>query len=882
MRVPIRHIAGHLLWSVQGTTWALWRISPEGSRYQSRQAREETLSKVTSLVRSLAGAPRFFGLCAQTDPGEIAFQMIDRVAMAPGPHGEQHPWAQTTEAALDLLDGQEMHQRTLWLAVPLDVSSRRHEVGAALASLWAEVSAELGLKTAPVRRSEVTACHKQAGRIAAAIGSALELRPATPAEIVWIVQHVLHRGLPEPLLAEAAVSGLYGGRVRGGVLRSPSYADLGQVRLAEGGQENSNSDTESDDDRFEDAQEAAGRRGLAGVFSRGPAGAGSPLARRWLAVETEHGTGYQAHLVLAELPPAVSADSADLLAQLETLPFPVDFTVDMEILSAAQARKKIQQKKQDLFEQADQYGAQVTGMPSSVPDAVGDLGEMDSRMSRTSVEVEVQSVTVLSVWGPTAAACDARARALAAVLSQADYRAVRPTGRQESLFALGLPGTARPATLREFVQFQLSEDWALMGAITGGEAGDPTGAFVGFDQDCGTTRPVLIDPADAPAQHASASLGVVGDLGSGKSVLLKLLKTAVVDRGGRAIVIDRTPVREWAAYAQGAAPGRHQIVDAAEAVVSIDPLRIFGGATGAHYALSYLTLQLGIGAMSTAGSVLHRAVEEAAASAEPSMAGVLAALEAMAAAESGASARRDAAATLTDLLQIVARNPLAAMVFDPTLAPLTLDDSLGSDLVVVTTAGLTLPPKEAFAQPEVLRQQPLEALIGRAVLYLIAAIARQAAFADTSQFCTVVADECYWLTGSAEGTALVHEILHDGRKHAAGIFMGGHDALELGPDRGLLAYRVLARTTDRERAARGVEFLGQDPKDEALLRTVTTDLSPVGQKGREGEMLLCAPRQNTCRLKVVIPAVARIRKRISTTPGTARPTLAKSPQGVAV
>ncbi|MFI5808715.1 ATP-binding protein [Streptomyces sp. NPDC051561] len=877
MRVPIRHIAGHLLWSVQGTTWAVWRISPEGGRYLSSQVREETLAKVTSLVRSLSGAPRFFGLCAQTDPGEIALQMIDGVAMPPGPDGEQHPWAQTTEAALDLLDGQEMHQRTLWLAVPLDAASRRHEAGAALASLWAEVSAELGMQAAPVRRSEVTACQKQADRIAAAIGSALELRAATPAEIVWIVQHALHRGQPEPLLAEAATCGLYGGRVRGGVLRSPSYADLGQVRLTEGGQDAIRAE---DDGQEEDEQDTA--RGLAARFARRAARAGSPLARRWLAVETEDGTGFQAHLVLSQLPPAVTADSADLLTQLETLPFPVDFTVDMEILTAAQSRRKIQQKKKDLHEQADQYGAQVTGMPSSVPEAVGDLNEMDARMSRTSVEVEVQSVTVLTVWGATAAQCDTRARALAAVLTQADYRAVRPTGRQEVLFALGLPGTARPASLREFVQLHVSEDWALMGAVTGGESGDPTGIFIGYDQDCGTTRPVLIDPADAPAQHASASLGVVGDLGSGKSVLLKLLKSGVVDRGGRAIVIDRTPVREWAAYAQDAAPGRHQIVDAATAAVSIDPLRIFGGATGAHYALSYLTLQLGIGAMSTAGSVLHRAVEEATASAEPSMAGVLTALEEMATAQSGASARRDAAATLTDLLQIVARNPLAAMIFDPALPPLTLTDTPGSDLVVVTTAGLTLPPKEAFAQPEVLRQQPLEALIGRAVLYLIAAIARQAAFADTSQFCTVVTDECYWLTGSAEGTALVHEILHDGRKHAAGIFMGGHDAKELGPDLGLLAYRVLARTTDRARAARGLQWLGQDPTDESLLRTVTTDLSPVGQKGREGEMLLTAPRQNTCRVKVIIPALARIRSGISTTPGAARPSLSKSLQGAKV
>ena len=96
--------------------------------------------------------------------------------------------------------------------------------------------------------------------------------------------------------------------------------------------------------------------------------------------------------------------------------------------------------------------------------------------------------------------------------------------------------------------------------------------------------------------------------------------------------------------------------------------------------------------------------------------------------------RRDAAATLADLLRIVASNPLAAMVFDPDLPPVTLDASSASDMVVITTTGLKLPPRAAFANPDVLRQQPLEALIGRAVLYLIAAIARQAAFKDPARF----------------------------------------------------------------------------------------------------------------------------------------------------
>ncbi|MFI7405984.1 ATP-binding protein [Streptomyces sp. NPDC049541] len=877
MRVPIRHIAGHLVWSAQGSVWAVYRLHPgpdaQGQREETVQGtyapaavRDEQLAKITHLIRSLSGTPRLFGLCAQVDPGEIALRMIEGIEPAEqAPGAGRHPWVENVEATLDLLDDQEMHRRTLWLAVPLQSESTGLHASASLGAVWAEVASMLGMRPAPVARREVSAYREEASRVEAALAGGIAFRPARPAEIVWMIQHALHRGLAEPLLAEAETSDLYGGQIREGVLRSPSYADLGQVRLQEGG-----IDPELDD---VDELKNAGRITRSGRKAWWRLNTGSPLGRRWLQVETDAGVGYQAQLALAECPPAVSQDAADLFAQLETLDFPVDYTVDLTLVPAEKAREQVRRKKNELIDQADQYDARPTGMPASLTEAARDLGELDARLSRTSVEVEVQSVTVLTVWGPTAAVCDARARALAALLGGADYRAVRPAGLQEALFTLGLPGTVRTGVVREFTQHQISEDWALSGAFTAAEVGDPNGMFLGIDLDCGTTRPVMINVADAPKVDASASMGIVGDLGAGKSVLQKLIAEAVWARGGCAICIDRTPVREWATFARTAAKGRVQIIDAAQAEVSIDPLRMFDGPEGRHYALSYLTLQLGIGPMSTNGEVLHHAVEQAAAGPQPSMHRVLEVLEDVATREAGK--RQDAAATLAGLIRVVATNPLARMVFDPTLPPVRLDASSTSDMIVITTTGLKLPPKQAFDKPEVLHQQPLEALIGRAVLYLIAALARQTAFEDPERFTAVVLDELYWLTSSAEGTALVHEILHDGRKHGAGLLGASHDAEELGPDRGLMAYRALARTADRERARRGLEFVGLDPNDGELLRLVTTGLSPVGQKGREGEFLLTCPRQNTGRVKASIPRIPRITTSITTTPGR-RPSAART------
>lgn len=851
MKLAIRHIVDNLVWTNTGTVWAIWAVTPQGSRYMAERTREELQHRITSLVRSLPGAARLYGLCARVDPGEVVAHTVAGVDFRRRPH-----WAEVAEAQLRLLAGEdlaspvEMHRRTLWLAVPLEAGGTRAELSAAFTTAWGELSGLLGLPPAPVPAHEVTDCQRQARQLTAELGGGLELLPARPAQIVWMHQHALARGLDEPLLAESERSTLRGSHLVGGVLRAPSHADLGQVRLLEGGQ----------DDTDTDAVKAPARG------KRGTGRTKTLVGRRWLQVETEAGSSYQAHLALAEMPRKFVAAGGDFLSQLDRMPFGVDWVIDLKAVPTEKVLEEVKKKKRDLVDQADQYSAQrATGLPEDIHDAAEDLGDLGARASRTGVEVEVQSVTVMTVWGATAAECDRRAGALQARLRGGNYRLVRPVGGQEELFTLTLPATATPPATRQYVQHQLGEDWAMHGALTVPRFGDPTGAMIGFSQDVGTVTPTLLDIANAPIQNASASFGIAGDLGGGKSVLLKMISSAVVDRGGRVIAIDRTKRREWASFATSAAAGRSQVVDAAKAELSIDPLRVFAdAAAGARYALSYLTVQLGVGPMTEHGALLKAAVKQAAEATVPCMAEVVAALEEMARGEGPRALR---AASLVEWLHVAADEPLAAVVFDPELPPLDLQSGVSSDFVVITTTGLTLPPREAVTNPELMRNQPLEALIGRAVLYLIAAIAREVAFTDR-RFTLLPLDEAYWLTSSAEGQSLVDEIVFDGRKHGAGVGLGCHDVRELGTStgRGLLAYRFLSRTADPELAARGLEWLGLPGDDEDLVRMVTTDLSPFGKRERAGEFLGRDPRMQIGRFKALVPKVDRLLESIFTTP----------------
>ncbi|MEY9211497.1 ATP-binding protein [Thermobifida halotolerans] len=837
MRLPIRHLSGNLAWTTHGRVWAIWRVTPLSYLHSSPRAQQELHAATTALLKRLSGEPMLLSLCAQTSAADVVEAMITGVDLEACP-----AWVEVADATLDWLGELALAERTHWLCLPLPAERPALELRALAGATANALAGLLGLAPPPVPRREVASYEAKARRLGSQLAGQPGMRPASPAEILWIFAHSVRRGMAEPLLADTTTADQHAGgsRLVGGVLRGPSLAGLGEVRLTEGGLNTGHQQ---------------GRLSL--------------LRRRWLHVETPDAEAYQAFLVLAEMPAAFRfPGGSEWLASLDGFAFGVDWASRLTIVPNAQAEAQSRRKARELAAQADEYDGETAGIPQALIDAAADLDDERGRLQSSRTEVEVQSTTVLCTWGTTAEEAESRAEVVRTSIAAAEYQVVRPTGGQAALFEAMLPGAPSRPLLREFTQYQLASDYAMAMPWTSTDLGDPTGALLGLNLDGGTSRPVLLDLADAPRRDASASLGVVGELGAGKSVLLKTIQIALVDRGGRVIAVDRTPMGEWAHFAAHAAPTQHQIVRAdARARHSLDPLRVFGPETGARYAKSYLTLQLGVAAMSPAGLVLAQAVDTVAASARPCMRAVIDELDTLAHDEKTTS-RAEHARELAGLLRVIAADRLGQIVFGD-LPPLRLD----KEFVVFHTSGLTLPKKEVFTSEYHMQRQPLETLIGRAVLYLVAAVAREVAFADADQFCAVALDECYWLTSSTEGQDLVLELVRDGRKHAAGAMLGSHDPSDFGSEviRGLLANRFLLRHRDTQLAAKGLQFLNLDPHDRALVDLVTTNLSPISDQTRKGEALFLDTRRRTGRIRVVIPPVPRIATSVLTTPGRPRP-----------
>ena len=841
MRLPIRHIANNIIYTTHGTCWAVWRVAAANYSHAPATAKKRRLKALESLFKQLTGEPMLLSLCPQVDPVAVVRAMVADVDLARSPRYEQ-----LGGAVLDQLETMELTGRTDWLAVPLPALSRKDSVLAVFGAAKAEFDLQMGLLPAAITTEDIASRTEQAERLHAQWPSGVSMRPASEAEILWIYGHSARRGLAEPFLPDGTEL-----PVRG---RGRTTAALNELVLAEGG------------------ADFSGRR----------AAPGNPFGRRFLQVSSEWGNSYQALLALSEMPEAFALPGAAYLQQLDDLAYPVDWTARLVITPGSKAEAKTRKRATHLKAQAAEYEGDPAGPPASIAHHERDNDEFRDRITANRREVEIRAMVTLAVWGATPDDAQARAASLAADFGATEYTCSRPVGEQARLWQAMLPGCRTPRVMLGYAQYLLARDFAMAMPWCGSALGDERGGLFGVQLASGGARPVLIDPARGPRENASASMAFLGELGAGKSYAMKSACYNVLARGhrpgdphsrGRAVIVDRTSDEEWVRFAK-ACPGTTQVIRIDQrAEVSLDPLRLFvndSPQAAARFTESFLTLLLGVRPMDLEGVALSEAVQTVLERPAPSMRALVDELTAR-------SSDDPAARTLARKLKAVARKDLARVVFDEGLPVV---DTQRADSVVFAVNSLQLPKKSELASEHRIERLEFEKVAGRALMYLIAAVARGTVMKNTYEFGVAVFDECWWLTSCDEGLELLLELIRDGRKHHAAAYLGSHDADDIGPAdsekgaiiRGLIPHRFLFRQTTRTLAQRGLEFLGVDAADPDLLDLVTAQLSPIGlpdeeKAARAGECLYRDLAGRIGLMRVLPPADEEVLKVIHTTPG---------------
>lgn len=834
MRNPTVAMHGNLRWTRSGVVWADWLLTGAPYGLRPLKAKRAAREMHAALFRGLPGEALLLGISAGLDPGVIVERMMTDIDPDECPG-----WVQECEATLDWLDSIGPGQRIYWLSVPLTNRSPRDRVQAPLWAALAHGRDLAGLPALLPESEEVERRRQQAARVMEMVPGIFEPRPATPAQMVWLGQHAMHRGLwldmDLPMESETDLVG---------VRRTKRGCAIGEPLIDEGGRS--------------DMTRSAQRLDL--------------LNQKFVKVQDLNASGhaaepsYQVLSVISDVPSGgATFPGGEMLGRIDESGVEVDWAMRMTIRSGREVKMKNQRALTRLTEQMGQREDEQSHSVSMLDRVADSLAEYAAIFDADSKEAEVEPTIIFAVGGVSAEAARIQNRELGEWIEGCGYVMSTPLGHQKELWWAMQPGVATSSGVRAWSQLTTASDLSVLIPIASAGLGDRKGSCLGLnlangallDEDlpCGPTQVVLHDLEGASDRQISGSAAVAGELGSGKTATLAKLATDVVTRRGQLVIADRTAKGEWASWAEALMDT--VVVNTADPTVSLDPLRVFGPDVGARMLSSFISPLLALEPASKEGALLASVLEGGYLSDHglDSAGAVLAHLE------SGCAVRnsRELAEDLAARINVFARRgEFGRVIFDGSIPP--LDTSVGA--IVVRTHTLLLPSREELEHEHLFRQMGVEKVFGRALNALIASMARQICFADTSRLAGFVVSEAHSMTISHEGERELVDFVRDGRKHRAVVLLDSHDPeADFGSPtlRGLIPTRILMRHRDETLAKRGLHWLDLDDNDDELVSLIMRDTSPLDAHTgevlpwRRGEALMRDMSANVGRMKVMLP-----------------------------
>ena len=798
MRPPARAIARHIVWGTDGGVWATWRVEALPVAYQSLSEQVDVHRRLRGLLIGLPSESMLLSICERLDPWDVAADMIEGIDLDTRP-----AWAEVAEATASALgDGGPLFRRRFYVCARIgdDDATGVMDRLRRFAAPWG---------TGPLRLSEsqIDVALRRARTVEAQIGGHVGLAPVTAGELRWLYARSLRREIGDPALDESWEPEA---SRRGGAL-----AQLTDAIVAEGG-------VRTDPER--------------------------PRHRRYLRIDAGDRTAYQAVVALADLPHTFTfPGSGEVLAVPDALGFPVDWCVRIRSVPNNVAQPKLRRQHRELIGQFDEYDGELAGAPPELGDAVAGIEAMRAELAAAPSEPELWATLLFSIAAPSLQQLEDRASTLVAHLEPHEFGAGRPTGGQMALTRAFLPGCSAPAVVDDYRQYLLARDLAGTGPCMASEVGDPRGLLIGTTTDTGIESPVLFDAAFGPTVGATASIGVCGALGSGKSFFLKRLCWDTVARGGQVVTIDRTAMGEYVKFA-ATAPGRTQVIELGpETDVCLDPLVSFEGEERIAIAIGFVSLLAGCATQSDEGACLADAVH-AIADRGGRLGDVVDRLD--------RDGEQDPVArSLARRLSHYRRIGVASLAFgDGT--PVDLD----ADLIVFWAPQLALPDRDTLVTEHLARQMLPEQIVGSALLYLVAALGRRVVFSDPSRFGAALYDEAWALLASPHGQRLLREGVRDGRKHNGAVWLASQhpDDLGTGDLVDLLGSRFVFRHAPGAVPA-ALRLLGCDQTSEA------GDVIP---QLHVGECLYRDVRGRIGRIQISQPALAHLDDAFDTTPSS--------------
>ena len=529
-------------------------------------------------------------------------------------------------------------------------------------------------------------------------------------------------------------------------------------------------------------------------------------SQRYLRLEHEDKESYVSYFTVNAIVGELDFPSSEIFYfQQQQFTFPVDTSMNVEIVENRKALTTVRNKKKelkDLDNHAYQAGSETS---SNVVDALDSVDELETDLDQSKESMYKLSY-VIRVSAPDLDELKRRCDEVKDFYDDLNVKLVRPAGDMLGLHSEFLPASKR--YINDYVQYVKSDFLAGLGFGATQQLGENTGIYIGYSVDTG--RNVYLQPSLASqgvkgtVTNALAS-AFVGSLGGGKSFCNNLLVYYSVLFGGQAVILD--PKSERGNWKETLPEIAHEInivnlTSDKDNAGLLDPFVIMKNVKDAEsLAIDILTFLTGISSRDGEKfPVLRKAVRSVTQSDSRGLLHVIDELR-----------REDTpiSRNIADHIDSFTDYDFAHLLFSDGTVENAI--SLDNQLNIIQVADLVLPDKDTTFE-----EYTTIELLSVSMLIVISTFALDFIHSDRSIFKIVDLDEAWAFLNVAQGETLSNKLVRAGRAMQAGVYFVTQSSGDVSKEslKNNIGLKFAFRSTDLGEIKQTLEFFGIDKDDE--------------------------------------------------------------------
>ena len=529
-------------------------------------------------------------------------------------------------------------------------------------------------------------------------------------------------------------------------------------------------------------------------------------SQRYLRLEHEDSESYVSYFTVNAIVGELDFPSSEIFYfQQQQFTFPVDTSMNVEIVGNKKALTTVRNKKKELKD-LDNHAYQAGNETSSnVVEALDSVDELETDLDQSKESMYKLSY-VIRVSAPDLDELKRRCDEVKDFYDDLNVKLVRPAGDMMGLHGEFLPASKR--YINDYIQYVKSDFLAGLGFGATQMLGENTGIYIGYSVDTG--RNVYLQPSLASqgvkgtVTNALAS-AFVGSLGGGKSFCNNLLVYYSVLFGGQAVILDPKSERgNWKETLSEIAEEINivNLTSDKENAGLLDPFVIMKdkeeGATLAKEILTFLT-----GISTRDGDkfpVLISAISKVSESEHRGLLNVITELR---------KENTPIANHIANHIDSFTNYDFAHLLFSDGTAKNTI--SLDNQLNIIQVADLVLPDKDTTFD-----EYTTIELLSVAMLIVISTFALDFIHSDRSIFKIVDLDEAWAFLNVAQGETLSNKLVRAGRAMNAGVYFVTQSSGDVSKEslKNNIGLKFAFRSTDTNEIKQTLEFFGLDSEDE--------------------------------------------------------------------